>query len=905
MWNSIGSFVGGKAFQAVNLLRGVHKEAAEINAELEVIQDIINGADRMVATTERENKGDNGMKRKVKELREVALRIEDVTEDYMIIQQQQPQGDIGCIAVLYATANFIKTMIPRLRICYEIQDIKTSIREINERPGLQIQPFLEGESSSGSQNVPSQHVLRRNALYVEEEDVVGFEGPKHDLIGWLEEAQTKRTVIIVVGMGGQGKTTLAKIVYDKVIGDFDCHVWITVSQTYRIEGVLKSMLEEFGKNKNEVSEMDLDSLIKEVRKYLQQKRYVVFFDDVWDKDFWSKIELAVLDDKNRSRILITTRDMEVANFCKKSSFHIHNLQRLSSQESMKLFFKKAFQNEPDGICPTGLEEISSKIVEKCEGLPLAIVAIGSLIACNGKNSLELQKLCKALIYELDKNPNSTGITNILGLSYDALSYPLKSCFMYFGIYPEDYLVEPNRLIRKWIAEGFVKSEELHETLEEVGEQYLKELIQRSMVQVSFSDISGKPKICRVHDLLRDMILTKIKDLSFCHFIGDDGSMISGKIQRLQITYDPNVNYLKDVNIEMSSIRSINVFGVEELPKDFVGMIPAKCRRLKLIDFEDCRSEYIPQNLGNLIHLRYLSFNNFNGLSSLPESISNLQNLETIDIRMGRLESLPREINKLHKLRHLTFWSTKMMGGVRGLESLQTLYSVNTEEWGEELFEDLKELKQLRKLGLTNVNPKYACNLCYSINNMQHLQKLYIGIGSKGFIDLDCMSPRPTLQRLKLVGKLERFEKWIPKHQNLVKLSLTYSKLSDDPMKSLMHLPNLLSLYLWGAYEGKTLHFQNGTFQKLKKLELAYLLRLNSIHIGEGALSSLKQLELTFIHGLKEVPYGMDQLGKLQVLHIDRMPQEFGDNIRQNVWIQNNVRTVIIEGRSVFYFPSLY
>ncbi|OIW17526.1 hypothetical protein TanjilG_22638 [Lupinus angustifolius] len=534
--------------------------------------------DRMAATTEQEDKGDNGMKRKVMELREASLRIEEVTEDYMNTQQQQQSHDPGCVAIFQAATNFIKTMFHRLRVSYEIRDIKTSIREINERSGLQIQSFLEQGTSSGRQNVLPQHALRRNALYVEEEDVVGFEGPKQELIGWLEETQPKRTVIIVVGMGGQGKTTLAKIVYDKVIGDFDCHAWITVSQTYSKEDLLRTMLKKLGENIYNVSEMNLESLTNEVRKYLSQKRYSIFFDDVWNKDFWSEIESAMLDDKNRSRVVITTRDVEVANFCKKSSFHIHNLQRLSSQESMKLFCKKAFQNEPDDICLAGLEEISSNIVEKCEGLPLAIVAIGSLIACNGKNSLELQKSCKTLIYELDKNPNSTGITNILGLSYDALSYRLKSCFMYFGIYSEDYEVEHKRLIRKWIAEGFVKFDECHKTLDEVGEEYLKELIQRSLVQVSSFKIDGKPKRYRVHDLLHEMILTKIKDIGFCHFVGNDHSMISGKILRLQITDDSNVDYFKDASIEKSFIRSIHVFGNEELPKDFMKMILTKCRR---------------------------------------------------------------------------------------------------------------------------------------------------------------------------------------------------------------------------------------------------------------------------------------------------------------------------------------
>ncbi|OIW21388.1 hypothetical protein TanjilG_02533 [Lupinus angustifolius] len=875
------------------MLRGVPEEVAEINEELESIEYFINHTDRMVVAAGQYNK--DGLKKMVKHMREATLRIEEVTEDYMNIQQQQPPSDPGC----GATTNFIKTMIPRLRVSYEIQDIKSSIVDIKERfdsleqgscfRQIKERSCFEKGSSSESQNVPPQHTLQRNALYVEEDDVVGFEAPRDEVIGWLKERREDRTVIVVVGMGGQGKTTLAKTVYDKVIRDFDCHAWIEVSPTYTLHGLFRAMLDKFNERNEEISKMGLDSLVKEVRKYLQMKRYVFFFDDVWNKDFWTEIEPIVFDNKKESRIVITTRNMEVAKLCKVSSFvHILNLQPLSPQQSMELFFKKAFRNEPPGgECPTWLEDISSNLLKNCKGLPLAIVSIGNLLTLD-KSSPKLQFLCKSLIFELDWNQCSFRISNTFCLSYDDLPFYLKPCLLYFGIYPKDYKVKHKRLIRHWVAEGFVKFKS-HKTLEDDAEQYLKELMDRSLVQISSFSIYGKPKTYSVHFLVHDMILKKIKDMNFCHFVNhskNDPSLLSWKIRRLQIETNPN-DYWNVTNIEGSLIRSLYVFQEEELPKEFVRKIPAKYKQLRVFDFENNKLKYIPQNFCSLIHLRYLSFRNTK-VHTLPGSIGNLHNLESLDIKLTKIQEMPREITNLTKLRHLLVDGLQIMEGVGDLKSLQTLRDVEIGNPGKEL----EKLRQLRVLGLILDEQNYL-SACSSINKMQHLEKLFINASEVDeSIDWGCLSPMPALQKLHLEGQLKRFPEWIPKHQNLVALTLRFSNLTD-PLKPLIHLPNLLSLSLIMAYGGETLRFKNGELPKLRKLVLKELHLLDSIDINEGALPSLEKLMLHNIPYFIQVPSGINHLGKLQVLCIDEMPREFVDRIRENIWINNNVRQVTI------------
>ncbi|OIV89106.1 hypothetical protein TanjilG_27608 [Lupinus angustifolius] len=900
MMETAVSFVGDKLLplllKLVKAINEVPKDVAEITKELQNIQDFINEEDRRAGTEEHKTR--DRRKEKVKQLKEQTFRIEDVTEDYMINEEQHSHNDPGCASLPCDTLEFIKAMILRLQISYEIQDIKLRLHEIDP---IQTNPSSLNYIGIRSENA-KLHNLRRNALYIEEDNVVGFEAPRDELIGWLEEARVEPTVISVVGMGGQGKTTLAKIVFDKVIGKFDCYAWITVSQVYDVEVLLKNVMNKLWEGTMEepkdISKMDKDMLFKEVRKYLEQKRYVILFDDVWDKNFWNEIKFALVANKKRSRILITTRSNEVAKSCKVSFItHSKNLLHLPQKESWDLFCKKAFLNELHGLCPKGLENISSKIVEKCNGLPLAIIAAGDLLACKDKNSSEWKKLCETLISELEKNPNSTGITNILGLSYDDCPYYLKPCFLYFGIYPENCEVESATLIKQWVAEGFVRSER-DKTLEEVAEQYLRELIYRNLVQVSSFSIDGKAKRCRVHDLLHKLILTKIEDLSFCHFVKEEQPMFSGMIRRLKIETNSK-NFM--VNIEGSHTRSLYIFGGKELSEDSVKIIPTQFKLLKVLEFVHSPLAHVPENLGNLIRLRYLSFRKTN-VESLPNSIGNLQFLETLDLRQTRVRQMPKEINKLKKLRHLlanhTSWGfgngIQMMEGVGDLVCLQTLRQVETDYRGEELVKELEKLRQLRLLGLINVKQEYGTSLCSSINEMQHLEKLYIdAIPFDEVIDLCSISPLPLLQKLRLRGKLIRMPKWIPRLENLVRLSLISSKLIRDPLESLADMQNLLYLSLDSAYEGESLVFPDGGFKTLKKLSLRHMDGLDSIKVGEGALPSLKELMLDYIPQLNDVPCGIENLGMLGIFHIVNMPEEFRESIREDQWIKNHVRQVYI------------
>ncbi|KAL5164777.1 Disease resistance protein RPM1 [Glycine soja] len=873
--------------KAVNSVMEVPKDVADMKDKLDRIQAIIHDVDKMAAAEE--GNSHDGLKAKLKQLVETSFCMEDIADEYMIHEEKQLGDDPGCAALPCKAIDFVKTTASRLQFAYMNEDVKSEFRGIKERN--ESEDSSQIQYSGGNQNIPFDN-LRMAPLYLKEAEVVGFDGPRDTLEKWLKEGRKKRTVISVVGMGGLGKTTLAKKVFDKVRNHFTLHAWITVSQSYTIEGLLRDMLLNFVEEEKRVdhASMDKKSLIDQVRKHLHHKRYVVVFDDVWNTLFWQEMEFALIDDENGSRILMTTRNQDVVNSCKRSAvIKVHELQPLTLEKSLELFYTKAFGSDFDGHCPSNLKDISTEIVKKCQGLPLAIVVIGGLLFNEKREILKWQRFYQNLSSELGKNLSLSPVKKILDFSYHDLPYNLKPCFLYFGIYPEDYKVERGRLIPQLIAEGFVKSEAT-KTLEEVAEKYLNELIQRSLVQVSSFTKGGKIKSCGVHDLVHEIIREKNQDLSFCHSASERENLPrSGMIRRLTIASGSNNLMGSVVN---SNIRSLHVFSDEELSESSVERMPTNYRLLRVLHFEgDSLHNYVrlTENFGDLSLLTYLSFRN-SKIVNLPKSVGVLHNLETLDLRESGVRRMPREIYKLKKLRHLLVYDKlfgflgglQMEGGIGDLTSLQTLRDMDADHVTEEVMKGLERLTQLRVLGLTCVRGQFKSSLCSLINKMQRLDKLYITVSTFRSINLQFDVCAPVLQKVRIVGGLKEFPNWVAKLQNLVTLSLTRTRLTDDPLPLLKDLSYLSSLFInHSAYKGEVLQFPNRGFQNLKQILLRRLYGLKSIVIEDGALPSLEKFKLVDIHPLKKLPSGLNKLPKLEVFHVIDMSYEFEENFHLN------------------------
>ncbi|GMN54328.1 hypothetical protein TIFTF001_023445 [Ficus carica] len=876
--------------EEANFLSGVHREVEEIKRELESIVAFLKDADRRADVGG--SNIDHGIRLWVKELIEAAFKIEDITDEHAhFAAQQQRQARRRFIGQLRKIACFVIDAKRGHNIAIKIEEIKRTVEGINRRGQT-----YRLERTTAPANNATYYDPRNDSHFLKEADVVGIESSRDELIARMENESPRLCVISLVGMGGLGKTTLANQIYVHAKGRFDCHAWVETTQTYSKVELLRTLMKKFCQEGEEstpegINVMDENTVTKKLRDYLRGKRFFVVFDDIWNISFWGDVKNALPDDNQKGgRIVITTRHVEVANFCKiSSSVYIHELQPLPREKSWELFCNKAFRYEFEGRCPTHLEKLSHSYVDRCEGLPLAIVVIAGLLSTKSKTVEEWGKLLTSLSSEMESNEHLTSITKILSLSYNDLPYYLKSCFLYFGIFPQDCSIRYRRLIRLWIAEGFVKSKK-DKTVDEVAEEYLAELINRSLVQVSELDSDGKAKTCRIHDLLHEIVERKMEELSFCRVLSRIDSTFRGLTRRVSII-SSSCNAFEGYT-EIAHVRSIFMFDKDDKPNSLVSTILRKFKLLKVLDFEDAPGlDHLPENIGNLFHLRYLSVRGTR-VQFLPKSIGKLENLETLDLKQTPIYELPVEIIRLRKLRHLLAYhmtaewnnlnlgsqrGVKIFKGIGGLKCLQKLYFVEANVVGVDVFKELGELIELRKLGITKLRSEDGRRLCSCIQKMEHLESLDVAsINEDEFLDLEFMSDPPKfLRSLYLKGHLKKLPEWIPKLQNIVRIEFFLSKLGDDPLRDLQHLPNLLELLLLNdAYIGEKLHFEEGGFPKLKLLQLHYLTKLKSLVIEDGALCNLEELCIGPCPQLMEVPSGFQHLRNLKLVRFLGMPTHF-------------------------------
>ena len=459
-------------------------------------------------------------------------------------------------------------------------------------------------------------------------------GPSVDkLKEWLVGGELGRSVIAVVGPGGIGKTTLAQKVYDDeaVRRHFPYRAWIAVSHCDDVSVILKSMVKEIiaarSHNEGEIDLMSFDELVITLRQSLQSRSYLLVFDDVRYEEIWQFVMRHVLPDDNMgSRIIVTARSNVFGTaYTDHSLVHVHTPSPLSKEISQELFYRIAFRGKPEQRCPPELEQLSLEIVKKCEGLPLAIVTIAGLLSTKEK-IVDWIKLRDNMTLELESNASLTGLLNVLVLSFLDLPRHLKLCFLYFGMFPKESLIPNDRLFKLWIAEGFLQ-EKRGKTLEEVAEEYLKELVHRNLVQAC-EGYYGIEKFCRVCSLMYEISRKKAGERDFFVIFDAEGLKFGNKGRRLLISNNTVEKVLESTT--ESKFRSVFISNVGVIKNSDLDFLFGKYKLLTLLEIENSPLELLPKEVGNLLFLKYLSLKNTK-LRRLPKSVGKLQKLQTLEL----------------------------------------------------------------------------------------------------------------------------------------------------------------------------------------------------------------------------------------------------------------------------------
>ncbi|CDP11699.1 unnamed protein product [Coffea canephora] len=668
------------------------------------------------------------------------------------------------------------------------------------------------------------------------------------------------------GNGGLGKTTLAKKVYDDaaVKKQFQSHAWITVSQNFQCDVIIRNLIQQLYEEIRQPVPPQVESmkgirLSEFVKDFLKERRYILVLDDVWSLNAWQTIKYVLPDCNIASRIVLTTRITDVASAsCLASHDFIHKMSPLSYDDSWTLFCNRTFQSNG---CPSYLEEVCRKILKKCEGLPLGIVTMGGVLALKDKDKIdEWEMILREFGREVDGSGKLDRIRRILLLSYSDLPHHLKNCLLYLSTYPEDHPIDVAKLLDKWIALGFIEKEE-GMIATDIAMRYLKELVNRSLIQVKVTWADGKLVKCGLHDFLREIIVSKSKEQSFTTVATGYCTRWPDKVRHLAIhNFTDN---LSQGFSRLKCLRSVETFGYEDpLTTSFLSkFLCGGPKFLKVLNLYKAELDNIPKEVFKLFHLKFLNLSETR-VKVIPKSIGQLQNLEFLFLDETTITEVGDYSN------NFALWGFKSPDGIGKLTSLETLRIIEAD--GGNIVREIGKLIQLRQLFITKLRREDGKELVSSLLRLTNLRELHIGsIKEEETLDLQhSISPRlGFLTRLSLTGRLERVPEWVMSLQSLGTLFLQNSELSEDKnaIDCLGHLPNLVDLILHRAYEGETLCFKAGRFPKLQRLELGQLKRLKWVRVEEESMFSLEVFVIAGCKLMEGLPLGLQNLTKLKFL----------------------------------------
>ncbi|KAK3121156.1 hypothetical protein QOZ80_8BG0647230 [Eleusine coracana subsp. coracana] len=504
-----------------------------------------------------------------------------------------------------------------------------------------------------------------------------------------------------------------------------------------------------------------------------------------------------------------------------------------------------------------------------------------------------------------------GVDMILKVSLEDLPYELKNCFLHCGLFPEDFEMKRRRLIRHWITAGFIM-EKVSKTLEEVAEGYLNELVNRSLLQVVERNAQGRVKRCRMHDIIRHLVLKKAENEGFGKIYYGSASFSIATTRRLSIIQSTNIAPLNQSSAKQ--LRAIHAF-VSSINIDLLRPILTASILLSTLDLQGTQIKMLPDVVFSLFNLRYLGLR-YSKIEVLPEAIGRLVNLEVLDAYRTGLLSLPKGVIKLRKIRYL--YATALVQiymidrGIevpRGVRYLTGLHALQTVKARSETLCDVAALCELRTFAVSEVKTEHFLSLCNAIMNMNHLVHLSIAASDENeVLPLQALRLPATLSKFELEGQLEKnhmpriLSSW--SHLiSLTRLSLAFSKLDEESFSSLMVLHGLGSLHLYKAYDGKKLYFPAQSFPRLRLLAMWGSPQLNQVEIVEGALTNLVELCFSKCPELKRLPHGIEYLSALEELYFEDTAEELieqlirqkcdADECHEELTEINHIRKVVV------------
>ncbi|XP_027119833.1 probable disease resistance RPP8-like protein 2 [Coffea arabica] len=735
------------------------------------------------------------------------------------------------------------------------------------------------------------------------DEAFGLEEEVRELTKVLVSEETDPRVVFIVGMGGIGKTILAKKQFNHpdVRHHFKGFAWVYVGGYWSTRDILVTILDQLSslprKKREAMMKSEEVELAPQEFRILQRKSCLVVLDDCSDHELLDILSIAfpfAVRSASASKFILTTRNRNLSRFLDPGAVHSLRMESLNPKKSWDLFSHIWLKLE-GGPIPGKLVPIAWEILARCEGLPLAIIVLASMLRTEREGERVLHNLLENR-RQMDGFP--IGFHCLLS-AYYALPLRLKACFLYLGNFPNNSRIQVEKLCQLWIAEGLISAEDRasEETMMDVAAKYFGELAVRSLVTLEEDAVSDLRLMSgHIQGLIRSLCIIEGREDEFFEIMpGSEPCMIS-KAQRCAIYFD---KYYSVSNvIPSANLRSLLCLNSEQSrqgsrwPQGLFNF--RKLRPLRVLDFDrvSFQDGNLPQGVGELVYLRYLSFRGCY-LEDLPSYIGNLLYLQTLDLRVQKdcIMTISNVIWKLERLRHLYFplaFQTPDHGGMLKLDSLKQLEILEGLNTSVCRAKDLIKLTNLRILAAT------------AEGNLEDLELIirFIGINSshlkRASLDIkkfDCYSDErlsfikrlfscPVLDTLQIEGHIGKTSEIGTISGRFTEIVLNGSELDQDPMPTLENLPNLRILVLEvEAYLGKKLHCSDTGFPELRSLKLSKLYNLEEWEVDEGALQKLSTLEVSMCRRMKKLPEGLQSIITLRKLKVSMMPQQFLGRLR--------------------------
>ncbi|XXG45049.1 hypothetical protein AAC387_Pa02g0235 [Persea americana] len=445
------------------------------------------------------------------------------------------------------------------------------------------------------------------------------------------------------GMGGVGKTTAMKLLNDQpeIKHAFEIVIWVTVSREGNRRKVQNDIADRLKLN---VSNESDDRLQARICNTLRRKKFLLLLDDVWEMIDLCDVGIPALNHDNGCKVVLTTRSLSV---CRQMETDEEiKVETLSKDEAWLLFKEKA----GDVVLSPHIEPLARCIVKECDGLPLAIIVVGSSLRKNSdvivwRNTLrELQFPTTSQIEAIEER-----VFHCLRFSYDRLKDDCKrKLFLYCSLYPEDYVISIAELVEYCWLEGYIRGVGNIEEARDKGHCMVVDLIDAAMLEGCYDG-----RWVKMHDVVRDFALREGRN-----FLVKAG---------INVRHPPEENEWLQVQT-MSLIRSglcgllerpncgaLSTLLLQEnnelttIPKSFFESMHS----LSILDLSGTKLQFLPPSIGNLVNLRGLYMRDCEKLEDLPSQIRVLKQLEVLHLGgRTRIKYLPREVGELTSLKRL-------------------------------------------------------------------------------------------------------------------------------------------------------------------------------------------------------------------------------------------------------------